>query len=71
VSGNISWESYRNRHYSVDNLTSLRREVRCNETDDLVAFISKDIVDEIQDDITLKLLIISEGNMLSLNPWRY
>jgi hypothetical protein len=71
MSGYISWESYRNRHYSVDNLASLRREVRCNETDDLVAFITKDVVDEIQDDIALKLLIIGEGNMLSLNPWSY
>jgi hypothetical protein len=64
-----SWESYRNRHYSIDDPVSHRREVRDNENNELKAFISKDIVDAMQDDIKLKLLIISKGDMLTLNPW--
>ena len=64
-----SWESYRNRHYSIDCQVSQRREIRNNDTDELIAFIAKDIVDDIQNDIRLKLLIIERGDMLTLNPW--
>jgi hypothetical protein len=64
-----SWQSYRNRHYSVDDPISQRREIRNNDTDELVSFISKEIVDGMQNNIKLKLMIIEKGDMLTLNPW--
>tara|TARA_R110000796_G_scaffold6790_2_gene23741 strand:+ start:619 stop:849 length:231 start_codon:yes stop_codon:yes gene_type:complete len=63
--------SYRNRHYTIDNPISLRREVREHDSDKLVAFISKEIVDAMQDDITLKLEIIRSSGMLTINPWSF
>lgn len=63
--------SYKNHHYTIDDPISLRREVREHDTNKLVAFVSKEVVDAMQDDITLKLEIIRSAGMLTINPWSF
>ena len=45
--------------------------MREHDTNKLVAFVSKEIVDAMQDDITLKLEIIRSAGMLTINPWSF